>query len=503
MSSRLAALALGLGLTLLAADVSALQQPDGTTIPVGNSLQTLFDGRSDAVSALNNAAITPETFTPTCSLTFEVLQRNAGFSNSFGWYNVTGAKPADSELYEFLACTDGVGTVRVLDIKNDTNYAGGDIGFYQATGNCATTTNYDNVFFSEKDFNPDSSQQNPFIHLLIYDSVAVPNAFYFAWEDLLSGGDNDFDDLTTFVTGITCSGGGGACQTGQLGICADGTVQCQSGQLACVQLNQPATETCDGLDNDCNGDTDEGDLCPANEVCDKGSCVPKCTGTEYPCPAGKVCNPVGVCVDAQCLMVSCPSGTKCVAGQCVAPCDGVICPYGQVCLVGVCLDPCTKITCDATQVCELGTCVEKCQCLGCDAGSSCQTSGLCLLDACTGVTCPAGSHCIADGSCADNCDGAQCPAGEICLDGGCVSDPAGSSSSGAGGGQVFVGGGTPSASSGEGGAGSGAGGAPTQLVNTTTDSDCGCHLVGSRSRGRIAAWLGWLGLLLLARRRRR
>jgi len=66
---------------------TALQQPDGTTIPVGNSLQNLFDGRGEAINALADAQILPETFTPTCKLQFEVLQRNAGFNNSFGWYN--------------------------------------------------------------------------------------------------------------------------------------------------------------------------------------------------------------------------------------------------------------------------------------------------------------------------------------------------------------------------------------------------------------------------------
>ena len=104
---------------------AALQQPDGTTIPVGAGLQGLFDSRGEAISALANAATTPETFIPSCSLTFEVLQRNAGFSNSFGWYNVTGSKPTAADLHEFLSCTDNVGTTKVLDIKNDPAWAGG------------------------------------------------------------------------------------------------------------------------------------------------------------------------------------------------------------------------------------------------------------------------------------------------------------------------------------------------------------------------------------------
>src|SRR6185503_13841722 len=45
-------------------------------------------------------------------------------------------------------------------------------------------------------------------------------------------------------------GGGGACATGQPGVCAAGTRQCQAGSLACVRNIPPAAETCNGLDDD-------------------------------------------------------------------------------------------------------------------------------------------------------------------------------------------------------------------------------------------------------------
>jgi hypothetical protein len=55
-------------------------------------------------------------------------------------------------------------------------------------------------------------------------------------------------------------GGGGACSTGLLGVCAAGTVHCQNGALACVQnVQAQPSETCsNGLDDDCDGQTDEG-----------------------------------------------------------------------------------------------------------------------------------------------------------------------------------------------------------------------------------------------------
>jgi uncharacterized repeat protein (TIGR02543 family) len=59
-------------------------------------------------------------------------------------------------------------------------------------------------------------------------------------------------------------GGGLACNTGQLGACAAGTTACTGGQIVCNPGAQPSVESCDNIDNDCNGATDEG--CPAQSV---------------------------------------------------------------------------------------------------------------------------------------------------------------------------------------------------------------------------------------------
>ncbi len=495
----------GLVVASWAASAPALTQPNGAPIPVGSSLQNLFASRGEAINALKDAATTPETFTPSCGLTFQVLQRNAANKNSFGWYNVTGKKPVPSELHEFLSCNDPVGAKKVLDIKKDPAYLGGTIGFYQAAGYCATPTSNTAIFFSEKKYNPDGNQANPFIHLLIFNSTATPKAFYFGWEDLVSGGDNDFDDLTTFVSGISCSGGGGLCQTGKLGICATGTNQCQSGKLSCVPVAAPTTEACDGFDNDCNGAVDDGEICPSGQVCDNGACVPKCGASEFKCPAGKVCkDDKGVCVEPACLGATCAEGTRCVGGSCVDPCVGATCPAGQACIAGNCMDPCAAITCDESQVCQAGACVDKCQCAGCDATSTCEPTGLCLAAACAGKTCPTGQHCASDGSCVDGCAGVVCPTGQTCMEAKCVPESTGSGGTandgGLGIGGLSLGGasGGTAGSRGSPAAGSGGNVAGTSggVTPAAADSSCSCGAVGRRPR---SAWVWFaLGLSLAA-----
>jgi len=81
-------------------------------------------------------------------------------------------------------------------------------------------------------------------------------------------------------------GGGMACTTGQQGVCSAGTTACVSGAIQCNRNTAPSTETCDGLDNNCNGQTDENltRLCYAGPA---GSYTGTCPGTG--------CTPRGIC----------------------------------------------------------------------------------------------------------------------------------------------------------------------------------------------------------------
>jgi hypothetical protein len=48
----------------------------------------------------------------------------------------------------------------------------------------------------------------------------------------------------------------GTCSTGKLGACSVGTKRCAAGQFTCEDATAPTTETCDSIDNDCDGLTD-------------------------------------------------------------------------------------------------------------------------------------------------------------------------------------------------------------------------------------------------------
>jgi hypothetical protein len=72
--------------------------------------------------------------------------------------------------------------------------------------------------------------------------------------EVCDGLDNDCDGATDEGD----PGGGGACLTGEIGVCAAGIRHCQSGALQCVRQTAPSAEVCNAVDDDCDGPVDEG-----------------------------------------------------------------------------------------------------------------------------------------------------------------------------------------------------------------------------------------------------
>ena len=65
----------------------------------------------------------------------------------------------------------------------------------------------------------------------------------------------------SFAVTNTQSGGGSCTVSGQSGPCATGQQQCQGTDFVCVQTTFPTGESCDGVDNNCNGIADDGGVC--------------------------------------------------------------------------------------------------------------------------------------------------------------------------------------------------------------------------------------------------
>ena len=301
---------------------------------------------------------------------------------------------------------------------------------------------------------------------------------------------------------VICPEAGDDCDTGGVGVCARGVTNCVGSGTECVPAVSASTETCDSLDNDCDGSVDEDDdLCGSGQVCFRGDCVARCF--EGGCASDETCTSDGVCVENACLDVTCADGQRCSGGSCVGACEGVVCPTGQTCTARACVDLCDLLTCDECSVCEAGACVASCDYSPCASGETCQEDGTCLADACVGVECPTGSYCEA-GACIDTCADAVCPSGQSCVAGECVSSGGSTETDGGtttptdgGSSEVLDGGGSTGT---DGGTTSGVDGGSSGGVAAAGDPGCDCRTASRGDLGQLALLLGFA---LFARRRRR
>lgn len=520
------------------------------------TLQGLFKFRGEKLDQVKDARTSPGYFSPVCGFSGQLLLRGGDCEVTFGWYNVddpnSTTAPAPGDIHPFIPLTGSTITKdlqclgplnngfcplawdagdprdlsrrlwvpKVYDsgsIKNDPKFGGKYVGFaFIGNPNSACKqTKYSLLGQNQK-----NAKDEPWVTTLIYQSTVDPEGFYMAFEDLAMSkedwhstgvpgnnamNDGDFNDFVFYVSGISCQGGGMACDTGLPGACSVGRTDCAAEGTAgmCRPIITAGAELCDNVDNDCNGMVDDGEgLCAADQVCDKGTCVAACGTGEFRCDPGFTCK-TGHCIEDACADMMCAAGQACRNGMCMNACDGVVCPSGQECQLGRCIDPCKAVTCTAGKVCERGLCVSDCHCRGCPAGLACQEAGQCVDPKCATVDCSSmpGTKCVG-GVCVDPCAGVMCPGGAQCKDGSCQAPGSGGSSSGGGNDPIGIDlGGSISFS----GTANSTGGSNsiTGHGRTSQAPGCACEVVGSSPAGNALLLLGGLGAVVgIARRRR-
>lgn len=490
------------------------------------TLSGLFKWRREALDPVKDAKTAPGYFSAKCGFSGEQVLAGGNCPLKFGWYNVLDpndkAAPSAGEIYPFidepataLGCSQEDGVTPKLDgfcplawdnrgphdlskirwtpkafssgdLSKDPRYKGGYVGFALIASASSLCTQSK---FSMFEHNQRNAQGVPWVTSLIYESTVEAGGFYLAFEDLPMpaagwktggqngrGADGDFNDYVVHLSGLSCTGGNQACDTGQFGQCSLGRTTCAAaGEVAqCRPMTQQSAETCDNIDNDCDGYVDNGaGLCADSSKpnCFRGTCNPSCAGGAFTCPSNSTCDASGRCVDA-CTAVSCAPGTICRNGACVAePCAGVVCAPGTRCELGRCIDPCAGVTCSGNRVCDQGLCVDSCSCAGCAAGLTCGASGRCIDSACASKSCPAGQTCQL-GSCVDPCAGIVCPGGSLCSGGTCVAPGTG----GSGGAPSF--GGAPGTSAGQGGSGTMGDSGEAGSAQTSSGADAGGNASG-------------------------
>ncbi len=198
------------------------------------------------------------------------------------------------------------------------------------------------------------------------------------------------------------------------------------GGLSACSAPVPATETCDGVDNNCDGATDDNVSCDDGNLCSDDKCEGDkgCThgNNTMDCNDKNACTNGDVCGDGICKggAVICDDKSPCTIDSCdmASGCstvndDKLPCSDGKVCTTdtcdsGVCLslllicddkNPCTADSCDAVKGCVSAN----------NDSAQCSDNNPCTDDTCVAAQCvsipKAATACDDGDSCTkDSCD---------------------------------------------------------------------------------------------------
>ncbi len=205
----------------------------------------------------------------------------------------------------------------------------------------------------------------------------------------------------------------------------------------------PASEICDGLDNDCNGQADNDAPCDDGNPCTTDACANKAcshTANTAPCDDANACTKDDTCKAADlcegvtitcddndvCTNDACDIATGCTATDNTAACDdGDACTKDDTCALGLCEG--ATVTCDDNNPCTDDACDPKTGCTAtnntapCDDGLLCTKDDACAVGLCAGATvvCDDNDPCTDDAcdpkaGCVTSFNKAPCTDGNAC-----------------------------------------------------------------------------------------
>ena len=259
----------------------------------------------------------------------------------------------------------------------------------------------------------------------------------------------------------TCSeaaaGKGTACfvevtlPSGTTATCA-GTRSCGANGLTDCSAATPQPETCNGLDDDCNGQTDEGAACNDGNPCTADACsTGKCVGLPQAatCDDANACTVSDGCLDGNCagMPTVCDDKNGCTVDSCektkgcvYTPSDGGSCDDGDPCTGG---DTCKGGVCLPTAV-DICPCASDSDCTAKEDGNLCngtlycnkaKVPAVCTVNPASVVVCdPKNDTVCAVAACAPSTgkcaplpqnsgvvcsDSSLCTSGDLCASGTC------------------------------------------------------------------------------------